>query len=496
MLGVAYYHATTIPAPSSCSRRIVRQFPRDSLEARETVQVLGLSYYLAGRIAEAIPLLEETRAWAVGNIELAQVLGVAYIQTRQPDKAVSPLAQAFGVEPDSAGAHLLAAQMMVRLEFHDMADEQLRAALALDPRLPQANLLLGQNAVFRNRLDEGIEYFRKELATNPGNATALYRLGEAYARQPDWDKAIPALQRSLWINPYFSGPYIVLGRAYLAKGQPATAEGMLRRAVEYDPNNKSARYLYGQVLQRLGRDGGSEGAVRRRRAAAGRQDGESDLDPRRIPRGCRPSLCWLPRCRLAMAAAVGLARELRRMSRREAGLTRPSVYGGLEKKRFIIETNGAGVALVDVDGDGLLDALVLNGTRLAEGTRENQAWPAGEAPTARLYRNGGNGRFTDITARLRARTRGVVLVGVRGRLRQRRPHRSVHDRLRHQRAVPERGRRPLRRRHARAPGFRRAESAGGRVARSSTTTATAGSICSCRTTCGWIWRRPRSPARA
>ena len=32
----------------------------------------------------------------------------------------------------------------------------------------------------------------------------------------------------------------------------------------------------------------------------------------------------------------------------EAGLTRPSMYGGVDKKRFIIETNGAGAALVDV----------------------------------------------------------------------------------------------------------------------------------------------------
>jgi tetratricopeptide (TPR) repeat protein len=253
MLGVAYYHRDDYPRAIELLAPLVRQFPRESLDGRETVQVLGLSYYLAGHIAEAIPLLEDTRAWATGNIELAQVLGAAYIQTRQPEKAVSPLAQAFGAEPDTAAAHLLAAQMMVRFEFHDMADEQLRRALALDPRLPQANLLLGQNAVFRNRLAEGIEFFRKELAINPGNATALYRLGEAYSRQPDWDKAIPALQQSLWINPYFSGPYIVLGRAYLAKGQPATAEGMLRRAVEYDPNNKAARYLYGQVLQRLGR---------------------------------------------------------------------------------------------------------------------------------------------------------------------------------------------------------------------------------------------------
>jgi tetratricopeptide (TPR) repeat protein len=254
MLGVAYYHSDDYPHAIEQLAPIMRQFPRESLEGREIVQVLGLSYYLAGRIPDAIPLLEETRTWAVGNIELAQVLGLAYIQTRQPGKAVTPLAQAFGAEPGTAGAHLLAAQMMVRLEFNDMADEQLHIALAIDPRLPHAHLLLGQNAVFRNRLEDGIEYFRKELAINPGNATALYRLGEAYARQSDWDRAIPALQRSLWINPYFSGPYIVLGRAYLAKAQPATAEGMLRRAVEYDPNNKSARYLHGQVLQRLGRE--------------------------------------------------------------------------------------------------------------------------------------------------------------------------------------------------------------------------------------------------
>jgi tetratricopeptide (TPR) repeat protein len=253
LLGVAYYHHDEYPRAIQLLAPLVGQFPRDSTDARETVQVLGLSYYLAGHIPESIPLLEDTRAWAVTNIELAQVLGVAYIQTQQPEKAVAPLAQAFAVDPASPAARLLAAQMMVRFEFNEMADEQLRKALAMDPRLPHAYFLLGQNAVYRNRLEEGIELFRKELAINPANAMALYRLGETYGRQSDWDNAIPALQQSIWINPYFSGPYIVLGRAYLAKGQASTAEGMLRRAVDYDPNNKSARYLYGQVLQRLGR---------------------------------------------------------------------------------------------------------------------------------------------------------------------------------------------------------------------------------------------------
>ena len=83
---------------------------------------------------------------------------------------------------------------------------------------------------------------------------------------------------------------------------------------------------------------------------------------------------------------------------REAGLTHPSVYGGLEQKRFIIETNGAGVAFVDVDGDTWPDALVLNGTRLEDGARRDRAWPPGQAPTSHLYRNNRNGTFTDVTA--------------------------------------------------------------------------------------------------
>jgi hypothetical protein len=81
-----------------------------------------------------------------------------------------------------------------------------------------------------------------------------------------------------------------------------------------------------------------------------------------------------------------------------AGLTVPSIYGGLQQKRFIIETNGAGVAWVDVDHDGWLDALVLGGTRLAEGARAEDPRIAAAGPTTRLYRNSGRGTFTDITA--------------------------------------------------------------------------------------------------
>jgi hypothetical protein len=91
---------------------------------------------------------------------------------------------------------------------------------------------------------------------------------------------------------------------------------------------------------------------------------------------------------------------------RQAGLVHPAVYGGIDRKRFIIETNGSGVALLDVDGDGWLDALVLSGTRLAEGERREVSYKPGEAPTNRLYRNRRDGTFEDVTDRAGLRRTG------------------------------------------------------------------------------------------
>ncbi len=82
---------------------------------------------------------------------------------------------------------------------------------------------------------------------------------------------------------------------------------------------------------------------------------------------------------------------------KEAGLHYPSVYGGVGKKRFIIEANGCGVAFFDYDNDGWPDIFVLSGTTLQEHSRMEQAYAPGEAPTNRLYRNNHDGTFTDVT---------------------------------------------------------------------------------------------------
>jgi enediyne biosynthesis protein E4 len=74
----------------------------------------------------------------------------------------------------------------------------------------------------------------------------------------------------------------------------------------------------------------------------------------------------------------------------KAGLTAPVVYGGVDRKKYILETNGCGIAFYDYDHDGWLDIFVPGGSRV-DG--------APPATSNRLYRNNRDGTFTDVTKR-------------------------------------------------------------------------------------------------
>ncbi len=78
---------------------------------------------------------------------------------------------------------------------------------------------------------------------------------------------------------------------------------------------------------------------------------------------------------------------------KEAGLTVPNVWGGVNHKNYIIEAKGSGIAFFDYDMDGWLDVFLTNGMRLEETyTPEN-------GPTTHLFKNNRDGTFTDVTAK-------------------------------------------------------------------------------------------------
>jgi hypothetical protein len=74
----------------------------------------------------------------------------------------------------------------------------------------------------------------------------------------------------------------------------------------------------------------------------------------------------------------------------KAGLTNSVLFGGVDTKKYIIETTGTGVAIFDYDNDGWPDIFIVNGTSL-------DAPPSAKATTSHLYHNNHDGTFTDVT---------------------------------------------------------------------------------------------------
>jgi enediyne biosynthesis protein E4 len=75
----------------------------------------------------------------------------------------------------------------------------------------------------------------------------------------------------------------------------------------------------------------------------------------------------------------------------ESGLTDVTVFGGTATNKYLLETTGTGVAVIDYDDDGWLDVFVVNGSVL-------EGFPNGNVPTSHLYRNQRDGTFRDVTA--------------------------------------------------------------------------------------------------
>src|ERR1700685_233229 len=77
----------------------------------------------------------------------------------------------------------------------------------------------------------------------------------------------------------------------------------------------------------------------------------------------------------------------------QAGLATWRHVMGTPEKRYILETVGSGVALLDYDNDGWLDIYLVNGS-----TYEAMAGKA-EPPHAALFHNNRDGTFTNVAAK-------------------------------------------------------------------------------------------------
>jgi tetratricopeptide (TPR) repeat protein len=249
-LGVIYYKKSDYLKAVASFKKALEEDPGDN----EAVQLMGLSYYLAGRPAEAIGPLEKVQTWyPSANVDAAYILGICYIQTKDYANARKAFAKMYAVPADSAASYLFTARMLLRQDFAPVAEEYAKKAVELDPNLPLAHSLLGELYLYKSRVPEAVEQFQKELELNPGEAAVYYKLADAYSRLQKYEEAEKLLQRSIWLDATSTGPYILMGKVLEKKGETALAVRALQRAIAMDPNNPMPHHLLGQTYREMGR---------------------------------------------------------------------------------------------------------------------------------------------------------------------------------------------------------------------------------------------------
>lgn len=252
-LGLAYYRKPDFPNAIRHLSMAFRLEPENSDAWRQTVEILAMAYYFSNRAKDALPLLEMASGWVKDNTNYQYTLAMAYLATHNRENARRTFARIFGLEPDSAPAYILAADLMSQEKYVDDSEAMILAALKIQPNLPLVSYKLGLIALTRGRYEETAKHMLKELESNPGHSNAWHYLGDAYIRLGKLDEAVVPLQRAIWLNLQSTRSYLLLAQVYSQQERHFVAENTLKRVIDMEPRNYEAHFQLARIYHKTNR---------------------------------------------------------------------------------------------------------------------------------------------------------------------------------------------------------------------------------------------------
>jgi Flp pilus assembly protein TadD len=249
-LGIAYYRTGKLEDAEKSFAAAMVEDPKDA----ESEQMRGLTLYRLNRRTQAVPYLEHAREWThAANVDVNYVLGRCYIDAKRYDDARTAFAAQYGFGAASAPAYLLLAQMLLREELPQLAEENAKGALRLSPNLALAHFILGKIYLARGETSHALQEFVEEQKVNPTYAPLYQFLGDSYTRAGQFQQAQHALTEALSLDQTSTGPFILMGKLFMDDSDPQTAASYLEHAEQMDASNFITHYLLGKAYQQMGR---------------------------------------------------------------------------------------------------------------------------------------------------------------------------------------------------------------------------------------------------
>jgi len=238
----------------SVSRSHLRPVEAQRLDVNDEDLSLALEALEEGHFDEAVMLLERLAELDDENPDVLVYLGIAYVQTEMPAKAVDILRKASELVEEHSVLSLFLGRALKALGHLHEAETELRRAVRLDPRAQDAwrdlvNVLVDEHeyAAAIHVAEKGLERFSRDAALRTLFALSLHRLGDYTASTEEWAN-VHALRPDLLMAA------VSCAHDFLIQGLHNEAHPFVAHASNLDDQDNRPKILRSELHMQRGED--------------------------------------------------------------------------------------------------------------------------------------------------------------------------------------------------------------------------------------------------
>jgi tetratricopeptide (TPR) repeat protein len=177
----------------------------------------------AGADAEQSAFDKREAAYRANN------LGVALLEQYKAKEAVASFTQALEIKPDLSIAQINLSIALYYLPDVDRAKREAEKALVQDPNAPQPHYILGLIARAQNRFPEAIAEFAKVLKIDAADVGANINVGQILVQEKKYEEAIGAFRKAIEAEPYNETALYNLGLLLTRTGKREEGQRLIQK---------------------------------------------------------------------------------------------------------------------------------------------------------------------------------------------------------------------------------------------------------------------------
>lgn len=225
------------------------------IDSKEVLAVFNaaLAAYNQRDFSTAIGLFEEVIGEIPDNPSAHQYLGLSHYQMQEFPEAMSALAAARALRPDSFELLDTYVTVCKKAGDKDSASAALREFIQRNPDVRDARLELSRIAREAGRSEEALEQAAYLASADQSSPEFQYEYGVSLKEAGKLDEAMAVLKSTVDRDPSSAVAQHALGATALQAGKPKEALGPLEQAVAKEPDNGDYRFSLAQAYEKLDR---------------------------------------------------------------------------------------------------------------------------------------------------------------------------------------------------------------------------------------------------